>query len=86
MAFYGLFLWNRMTWTILQWVITPVDPPAELCTTLIRLELADSLTGGFSLGVLYTTTVSVVDLRPAFNQNGGQASFGPFLSAVRVHG
>ena len=36
--------------------------------------------------VLDTTTVSVVDLRPAFNQNGGQASFGPFLSAVRVHG
>ena len=48
-AFSGLSLWNRMTWMIRQLVITLAGSVAELCATLIRFELADSATGGFSL-------------------------------------
>ena len=45
----GLSLWNRKTWMIRQLVITLADSVAELCVTLIRFELADLATGGFSL-------------------------------------
>ena len=45
---------------IRQFVITLADSAAELCTTLIRRELADSATGGVSPGEFFLLEVCSV--------------------------